>query len=728
MNAVMRRVGLVVSVVVTVAAPHPGWAERAQGVSPGFVERLAAIDSRCPTFSWQEMPEAASYELVAYALPEDVEPAAVTSAELVGDTQVLYARVPGGATSWTPALDQCLAPGGSYVWFVRAVFDDEAGEEVPGDWSDGLFFAVSAVPSSEEVAEALRVLRRYVGDDATVLDEPDGVTTPGSPTVSRAAPTHPSPSPKAVPSAKTAIRGALSDPSGEAYGVVGVVSSPEGAGLGAANLAGGPDLVLDGSSSGEADTFLTQSSLSRPSDGDELFALFNPGAGTLSLEVEGVLFGNGSGLIDVNAAALGGLGPAGWANKEELATAGAIPVHWDNLTDIPPDLADGDQDTVYTAGPGLVLDGSELSAVWPGTKWGRHVVSAIEVDVIVSAHTSITVGSDGLGLVTYRSESALALKAAHCRDIACSTATVSTVDFDPGGDVGADPSITIGSDGLGLIAYRDAANADLKVAHCDDVLCSSATISTLDSGGSVGWYPSVAVGRDGLGLISYYNYTTGDVKVAHCDNVVCSSATATTIDSTGNVGWNTSITIGSDGLGLISYYDVGNGDLKVAHCDNVVCSSATATTIDSTGNVGEKTSITIGSDGLALISYYDVGNGDLKVAHCDNVVCSSATATTIDSAGNVGWHTSITIGSDGLGLISYYRVDEENLKVAHCSDIACTSARPIGVEAEGHVGSGSSVAIGVDGLPLISYVDYTNHDLKVTHCSNRFCIPQVRYR
>jgi hypothetical protein len=44
-----------------------------------------------------------------------------------------------------------------------------------------------------------------------------------------------------------------------------------------------------------------------------------------------------------------------------------------------------------------------------------------------------------------------------------------------------DTSVTIGADGLGLISYYDVTNGDLKVAHCSDAACSSAIITTLDS-------------------------------------------------------------------------------------------------------------------------------------------------------------------------------------------------------------------------------------------------------
>ena len=123
-------------------------------------------------------------------------------------------------------------------------------------------------------------------------------------------------------------------------------------------------------------------------------------------------------------------------------------------------------------------------------------------------------------------------------------------------------------------------------------------------------------------LVSYYDGTNGDLKVAHCDNTACTSATTSTLDSDGDVGYDTSITIGADGLGMISYRDFTNDDLKVAHCSDTACTSATLSTLDSAGDVGGHTSITIGADGLGLISYYDSTNDDLKVAHCENTFCS----------------------------------------------------------------------------------------------------------
>ena len=239
--------------------------------------------------------------------------------------------------------------------------------------------------------------------------------------------------------------------------------------------------------------------------------------------------------------------------------------------------------------------------------------------------------------------------------------------LDGPGNVGQYTSVTIGADGLGLISYHDVTNRNLKVAHCSNRACTAATLTTLDSAGEVGQFTSVTIGADRLGLISYYDATNNrNLKVAHCSDQACTAATLTTLDDTGDVGQDTSVTIGADGLGLISYHDATNGNLKVAHCSDRACTAATLTTLDSKGDVGQDTSVTIGADGLGLISYRDVTNGNLKVAHCSNRTCTSATLTTLDSAGEVGQDTSVTIGADRLGLISYYDTANGNLKVAHC--------------------------------------------------------------
>jgi preprotein translocase subunit Sec61beta len=345
----------------------------------------------------------------------------------------------------------------------------------------------------------------------------------------------------------------------------------------------------------------------------------------------------------------------------------------------------------------------------------------------VGADPSVTIGADGLGLISYYDGSAGDLKVAHCADIGCTRAF--SVTLDSTANVGLLTAITIGADGLGLISYFDSTSSDLKVAHCADVGCTRAISSTLDSAGSVGYDSSITIGPGGLGLISYQDGTANDLKVARCNDVACTSATIATLDAVNATGYYTSITIGTDGLGLISYWDGTATDLKVAHCDDPACSAATITTLDgATSNVGAFTSITIGDDGLGLISYYDATNTALKVAHCTDVACTSATTYTLDEPDTVGQHTEITIGPDGKGLISYYDATNTALKVAHCTDTACSSATVSVIDGADNVGQYPSLAIGPDGLALISYFSSTGSNLKTAHCSNALCSPYLRRR
>jgi hypothetical protein len=369
-----------------------------------------------------------------------------------------------------------------------------------------------------------------------------------------------------------------------------------------------------------------------------------------------------------------------------------------------------------------------LSSTWQGTSGKPFPYNPLpQPDMLTTigpagpagGGTSITVGVDGFGLLVYHDPNGH-LRVAHCSNVACTSATATTIDASS--TVGYFPSVTLGSDGLGLIAYGDNNSGSLKVAHCSNVACTSATIATIDPNDGQGGYTSVTVGSNGLGLISYLDGINLDLRVAHCFNLLCSVAQTSIVDGVaGEVGYDSSITTNGLGLGMISYYDYTNGHLKVASCNDSFCSSSVTYTVDSSANVGERTSITLGSDGLALVSYYDVTNGHLKVAHCTYFICNAATVSTVDFSAGVGAYTSVTVGPDGLGLITYYDTNQGAVKVAHCYNLTCTSAGYTFVDA-GNVGNDISITLGADGLGLIAYYDGTNHNLKVAHCASPLCV------
>jgi hypothetical protein len=385
---------------------------------------------------------------------------------------------------------------------------------------------------------------------------------------------------------------------------------------------------------------------------------------------------------------------------------------------------------------GIDADGTPTCiAVAPPSAFVITTLDGAAVSQDRGQYTSIATGVDGLGLISYYeaifggSQQLGDLRVAHCNNAACSSATLTTLDGP--GNAGRYTSIAIGADGLGLISYYDVTGGDLKAAHCNDTACSDATLATLDSGGTadVGQFTSVTIGGDGLGLIGYYDVTGGDLRVAHCNDTTCSSAALSTLDTggAGNVGQYTSITTGTDGLGLISYYDVTNANLKVAHCNDAACTGATVTTLDTGGfeNVGAYTSIAVGADGLGLITYNAFTNATqgVRAAHCGDTACTSATTAQVSYTDH-GLHTSVAIGPDGLPLISYFGLtgDGADLKVAHCRNAACTTPPTLTtLDSLGDVGRYVSVTTGADGLGLMSYYDQTGTALKVIHCADDAC-------
>lgn len=416
--------------------------------------------------------------------------------------------------------------------------------------------------------------------------------------------------------------------------------------------------------------------------------------------------------------------------------AGAAP--WSGLTDVPAGFADGvDDDTTYTAGDGLALQGNELNvATLPMMGW-----SDTQLDTgNVGNFSSIIIGVDGLPVISYYDATNGDLKVAHCNNMACTSASTTTVDS--AGVVGKYTSITIGRTGYPLISYYDDTNGDLKVASCNNVTCTSATRQTVDSAGNVGQYTSITTGDEGYAFISYYDVSNGDLKAAGCNDLTCSSNTIWTVDDAGDVGQHTSVTRTRNDYVYISYYDVTNGNLKVARCVSMSCSFLLVNTVDGTDSmgseeddVGHDSSITIGTDGLPLIAYAKVyqpgspsSSSQMRVAHCTNSLCSSADVDQMITASTTDFQAiSITLGRDGLGLISAGFETTNRIYVFHCDDVACSNqSSSDSVVLTGAVDS--ALTIGADGLPILSYSTDTDEALRVVHCSDWSCQPYLRRR
>ena len=198
----------------------------------------------------------------------------------------------------------------------------------------------------------------------------------------------------------------------------------------------------------------------------------------------------------------------------------------------------------------------------------------------VGEHTSIAIGADGLPVISYLANTANALRVVKCAHPACTDSaslasiTLNTVAATLVGGSGS-ISLAIGADGLPVIGYYDDTAVALRVAKCANPACSgSAMISSVgDPAKQIGSYTSLDIGTDGLPVISYRDTFAGSLKVAKCANTACSgSSTITTVDDTANnVGRFTSLAIGADGLPVISYLNDTSAALHVAKCGSPSC-------------------------------------------------------------------------------------------------------------------------------------------------------------
>ncbi|HEY7147981.1 MAG TPA: hypothetical protein VH541_06785 [Gaiellaceae bacterium] len=340
----------------------------------------------------------------------------------------------------------------------------------------------------------------------------------------------------------------------------------------------------------------------------------------------------------------------------------------------------------------------------------------------VGANSSIAIGTDGNPVISYVDQTNHRLKVTRCNDPSCSGGNEAVNTVDPSTHVSEQTSLAIGENGNPVISYYDDLGLDLKVAACNDPACAGGneTLSTVDSSGNTGSDSSIAIGTDGNPVISYYS---GELKVAVCNDPACTGSNErinTVDDSFGFVGLETSLAIGTDGNPVISYFDITRGDLKVAYCLDSGCNGAHTSVLDFDGTVGNYTSLAIGTDGNPVISYLDETHGRLKVAHCIDSTCAGEVTLSDVDSDNAGWYTSIAIGPRGNPVISYFAESPHlYLKLARCNDAACAgSDEAISVaDPNFEVGFDTSIALGADGAPVISHYDLANHDLKVTHPS-----------
>jgi hypothetical protein len=145
----------------------------------------------------------------------------------------------------------------------------------------------------------------------------------------------------------------------------------------------------------------------------------------------------------------------------------------------------------------------------------------------VGAGSSVTVGADALPLISY-SANTNEVRVLHCGNAACSSgntiATVDTITVPSFVASVVDTSVTVGTDGLPLITYDIAdplPDYFTRVGHCGNTVCNAGNTLTVAGCCTLTAYTSVTIGADGLPLISYIDLWDGFLMVEHCPNASC---------------------------------------------------------------------------------------------------------------------------------------------------------------------------------------------------------------
>lgn len=316
---------------------------------------------------------------------------------------------------------------------------------------------------------------------------------------------------------------------------------------------------------------------------------------------------------------------------------------------------------------------------------------------------SVVYGPDGLALIAY--QDLQVLKVAHCHDVGCTAATLS----DLGTPVSVTPSVAIGADGLGLISYCDTSGA-LNVAHCGDPDCSTATVSVIGACGSLGRLTDLVAGSDGLALVAY-GYDEGSsasrrLRVAHCQDVACTSASTTEFPSSVYAD-NPSLTLAGDGLALLAS-DEGFC-LDVGHCADVACSSASFISVcgpPPASSFCHGPALATAPDGRGVLAYACVHMDPfppfpetplpIQLRTCADVACSSVGPATA---------VSPSTGSDGVALALAGSLP----LIAHADDTHVNLTRCKAPDCSSHVfepvapGLIPAIALSPEGRPLVVY-------------------------
>ncbi len=190
----------------------------------------------------------------------------------------------------------------------------------------------------------------------------------------------------------------------------------------------------------------------------------------------------------------------------------------------------------------------------------------------------------------------------------------------PVGPNGRGSSITIGIEGLPIISYYREASAQLFFVRCTNDACTTSVVAALDGPVTVGaprQSTSLAVPPDGRPIMTYHDAASGALKAAKCSNHLCTSATISVLEPF--AGRVSSVTVGSDGLPVVAYY--GAAGLRVRKCGDAQCLASTAVTLAAGLAPTDAVALGCGDMDMPVLTFAEAATGNLRYANCTNWHC-----------------------------------------------------------------------------------------------------------
>ncbi len=262
-------------------------------------------------------------------------------------------------------------------------------------------------------------------------------------------------------------------------------------------------------------------------------------------------------------------------------------------------------------------------------------------------YTSIAIGNDDLAVISYTANTQITngdLKVAKCGNADCSSSTQTIVDA--AGDTGYGTYIIVPSDGLPVISYRsESGQGSVRMAKCGNASCSSGNQNNFiaDAGtNGVGTWTSIAVGPQGLPLIVYQKNTSDKTQlgVVECSNSSCSEGlnTQSVIEIESGSDIEMSVAIGGDGLPVIVTTTSDNiSEIAVGiKCGNSSCSFANQINKFDYNVNTNSLSMKLGSDGFPVAVYQSSGSFGLVFAKCNDEACSHSFGSVFTGGSDLG--------------------------------------------------------------------------------------------